>query len=125
MTYIRHIYAVIFIVLIVLIIRLIFRKYELHFRILKELYPNKFKQINSFYNPLLGFYLFKLNAAEYFWFSSPLFFRKKFLLKDSMINIKNYINNLRSNNKKIYLSILLLLIWIGIGFLLSVYHSNA
>ena len=119
----RHIYAAIFIVLIILLIRLIFRKYELHFKVLKELHPNKLKQINSFYSPLLGFYLFKLNATEYFWFSSPFFFRKKSLTKNSISQIKDYIDKLMKNNNKIYLTILTLIIWIGIGFLLSIYSN--
>ncbi len=122
MMYLRNAYVLIFILLIFLIIRFIFRKYELHFKVLKELHSKKFKKINSFYNPLLGFYLFTLNVDEYLWFSSPVFYEKKLLNKKFTDSLKDNIKSLKNNNKKLYFSLIFFIIWIGVGFLLFFYH---
>ncbi len=120
MEYFRHVFAFIYIVLLILFMRFLFRKGELHFKMLKELYPDSFKGIESFYNPLLSFYIFGLDADILFWFIVPLYFRKKDI---SIINNDRLIlldKKLRNNNKKIFLLLILSIIWLfGIGYLIS------
>lgn len=113
----RHVFAIVFIIILLLNITVMIYKQVLHFKLLKELYPNNLSKINSYFNPLAIFYLFGLNVSILLWFSMPIFYKKK----DVIINDVNGITRekaLIANNKRIYFSFLLLVIWLLIGIIL-------
>jgi len=112
MNYSSHIYAFAFIIILILFVRFIFRKQELHFKLLKEMYPNKFNKINSIYNPLFGFYLFQLDIGDYFWFVSPMFY---FRSKHNRELDSYLIDKLMYNNSRIIWCIFLFIVWFFIG----------
>ena len=108
MKYVTYISVVLYIVFLITLIRLLFKKGEIHFMLLKELFPRAFKGIDSFYNPMLYFSLFNLNIKDIFWFILPIYYQRKTFLNDKSEKAKLHHKNLLKNNRKI------LILFIGI-----------
>jgi len=116
----KHIFVIIFIILLIWVVRLILKKGELHFKILKELYPDKFRRINSSYNPLFVIYIFGLDINIILWYYSPIYFEKKSLIINTNEKLIFINNRLLKNNRIIYLLVVIMLIWLIFGgYLLS------
>jgi len=116
----RHFFVFAFIALLIIFVRLLLRKGELHFKMVKELYPKNFKGISSFYNPLSSLYLFGLGAETVFWFIAPIYFQKKdvSIIKNEKLILLD--KKLIKNNRKIYLCLIIMIIWLlSGGYLLS------
>ncbi len=118
MEYFRHIFVIIFIFLLVTAIIFLLRKQNLHFKLLKEMYPEHLKGINSYCNPLSVIYILGFNINIILWFSIPIYWAKNKVLngKNKQIIIIN--EKLLKNNTLILYSTSLILIWFFIGMLL-------
>jgi Na+/proline symporter len=117
MEYFKHIFALFFIILLMIVVFFILKKGSLHFKLLKEMYPGKLKQINSIYNPFSVFYILGFNIETILWFSTPIYFSKNKINESFSKEITNTIDKLLRNNIRIYFSISILLIWFFIGLL--------
>lgn len=117
MEYYKHIFMIIFIFLLVLVIFFILKKENLHFKLLKKMFPERLKNINSIFNPLSAIYILGFDVSTILWFSTPIYFLNNKVKKnhDEEISIIN--KKLLSNNTRIYYSIALLLIWFFFGTL--------
>ncbi len=111
MEYFRHIFVIIFIFLLVIDMIFLFRKTNLHFKLLKEMYPERLKSINSYLNPLLTIYLLGFDISTILWFSLPFYFPNNTVKKSSNKRIIDINEKLTRNNTKIFYSILRLHMW--------------
>lgn len=99
-----------FIIFLVSFMVILFRKYILHFKILKSLYPDKFTNIDSFFNPLTQFIVLTLNFKTQLWYNCPIYFNKS---KIDLSNCDVLVQKLKKNNFYfLYLLIFLLIILI-------------
>jgi hypothetical protein len=115
----RHIFVIIFLIFLLLFVVLVINKQVLHFKLLKKLYPNDLSKINSYFNPLSVFYIIGLNFSIVIWFSFPIYYKKKNItFKDNIGS--SYERALIVNNKRIYISFVVLVIWLLLG--LIIYH---
>lgn len=117
MEYFKHIFVIIFIFLLVIVIIFILKKENLHFKLLKEMYPERLKNINSIFNPLSAIYILGFDINTILWFSTPIYFLNNKVKKSSDEEISIINNKLLSNNTIIYYSISLMLIWFLSGML--------
>jgi len=110
----RHIFVIVFLITLIIIVISGINKQILHFKLLKEIYPSHLSKINSYFNPLAIFYLFRLKISIIFWFSIPLYYRKMNIIIENnrVITLEK---KLFSNNKRIYMSLIILFIWILFG----------
>jgi hypothetical protein len=108
----KHIYALVFIFLLVLVVRILFRKNEIHFKLLKELFPKSFNGINSVYAPNFFLYLFKLDVNTVFWFIIPIYFRRRLLLNTESEKLKLLDKELVVNNIKLCLYAFIMIVWV-------------
>lgn len=102
-----------FLFLLFQIMRHLFLKVEIHFRLLKELYPRLFEKIDSLWRMMWSGTYFKLGLDVAFWFSCPFYyskFPKESFGKKSLF----YHNQLIDNNRKVLLYILLYLIYMAL-----------
>jgi len=113
----KHIFALIFILLLIIVIIFLLKKGNLHLKLLKNMYPNQFKRINTIYNPLLVIYLLKLDFDMLLWFSLPIYFPNNKVKQSSSEEINIINKKLIRNNTAIFYSISLMLIWIITGML--------
>lgn len=91
--------------------RFLLIKASLQFKLLKELYPKKFEGINSLYNPKVTIKMFECDFATILWISLPIYFKYKSFTNSPNEKIKNLNIQLLRNNKKIYISLLLAILW--------------
>jgi hypothetical protein len=112
----RHVFAFVFIIVLLLLIKNVINKQVMHFKLLKELYPNKLSQINSYFNPLAFIYIFGLNISIIIWFSIPIYYKKKDIIINNIDEI-NIEKTLIANNKKIFIFFVVLVFWFLIGIL--------
>lgn len=108
----KHIYALVFIFLLVLEVRILFKKNEIHFKLLKELFPKSFNGINSVYNPIFYIFLFRLDISTIFWFIIPIYYRRRLILNTKSEKIKFLDKELIVNNIKLCLYAFIMIVWV-------------
>jgi len=108
---IKHIYVIIYLILLIITIRIIFKKGEIHFKLLKELFPKAFIGINSFYNPILFLYLIKLDIYTILWFVSPIYYSRRSFLSSKSQKSKLLNSKLVNNNIKLLIYMLIMIVW--------------
>jgi len=69
---IKIIYVIGFLFLLILLIRTIFKKGEIHFKLIKYLHPDKFEDTKSIYNLLFNFKIFRLDISSIIWLWTPV-----------------------------------------------------
>ena len=112
MEYLKYLYVLIYLILFIITIRLIFKKGEIHFKLLKEIFPETFVGIESFYNPILWFPLFKLNIITIIWFITLVYYGRKQFLSSKSEKAKLLNQQLISNNRKLLLLFIGMIIWL-------------
>jgi len=118
-TFIKVIYIIGTVVFLILWIRQLFLKANLHFKLLKELFPEKLKNIRSYNHYLMTFSFYKLDLQTFFWISSPLYYTRKKTEKLSD-KAKDYHYKLKKISSRIILYFVLFILWLFlIGFILS------
>ncbi len=118
MEYFKHVFVIIFIFLLVIVVIFLLKKENLHFKLLKEMYPERLKRINSIFNPLSVFYILGFEINTILWFSIPVYFPNNKVKKSSDKKINIITEKLLRNNTIIFYSISLLIIWVFVGILL-------
>ncbi len=126
MEYFRHIFVIIFILLLIAVTIFLLRKQNLHFKLLKEMYPLYFKGVNSFYNPFSIIYILGFNLGIVLWFSTPIYWVKDSIKKSRNKHIIILNKKLLKNNNLVIYSISLVVIWwfLGIIFITSKYSTS-
>ena len=117
MEYFKHIFVAIFIFLLVFVVIFILRKENLHFKLLKEMYPDRLKNINSIFNPLSTIYILGFDFNTILWFSIPFYFPNNKVKQSPDEEIKIINKKLIRNNTLIFYSISMMLIWFFTGML--------
>jgi len=87
--------------------------------LLKELFPEKFRGINSYFNPLIVFYIFGLDIVTYFWFIAPIYYVRKDWDIAGNEKLKQLNKKLLRNNKYIYFTLGGFLVWFLLAALVS------
>jgi len=117
MEYFKHIFVIIFIFLLVVVVIFILKKENLHFKLLKEMHPDRLKNINSIFNPFSTIYILGLDVKTILWFSIPIYFPNNKVKQSSDKEIIIINKKLIRNNTIIFYSISLMLIWFFTGVL--------
>lgn len=108
------IFTIIFVVLLVFTIRIVFRKSEIHYQLIKLIYPGKFDGVNSIYKLMASLSYFKLSASDIIWLASPIYFRKEKVDLENEQQ-KMFDQKLFANNKMLLISVLFYILWIFMG----------
>lgn len=111
----QFIYFTVFLLLLALIIRSIFRQKELQFKLLKGVFPQKLTGVDSYYSLLRSFKLLKLPFSVQIWIYSPIYYHLK--LDDYIDNeiIKSHGVRLRRSNKVLLTYLVIYIIWLFAG----------
>lgn len=107
-----------FIITFVLFSRQLFLKSITHFKLLKELYPKEFKNVNSFWRFMLPQHYYGLDGDIYFWYTVPVYyskFKREELPKSALV----YHDKLKRINKKIGVYFLLFILCFGLFWMLA------
>jgi hypothetical protein len=112
------IFGLVFIIILVLFIRAIFKKAQLHFLLLKEIYPNKLNRVKSYLHFIAGSGLLKLDFSVILWYYLPFYLPRNINQNDKgEPNILK--TKLIANNRIELLLFILMILWLfGIGYLL-------
>ncbi len=100
----------VFLFLFIQIIRHLFIKGILHFRLLKCVYPNRLKEIKSYWSVKMILLYFKLDMATILWFILPIYFPKHSSFKANE-NASELNSKLLGNNKKIFRYLILYVVF--------------
>jgi len=112
----------IFVILLLAFIGFILRKNNFQYKMLKELYPKKFRGINSMYNPLAQFVFLEFGMKTFFWSVAPIYYIRKDWDIAGDEKLKQLNGKLLRNNKYIYFtlgSFLVLFLLTGLASFLS------
>lgn len=112
MEYLKYLYALIYLILFIITIRLIFKKGEIHFKLLKEIFPETFVGIESFYNPILWFPLFSLDFKTIIWFTIPIYYQRKKFIENKSDKVTLYNKDLLLNNRRILIFFIIIILWL-------------
>jgi len=117
---INVIYGLGFIALMVYFMITLFIKAEYHFKLLKNIFPNRLSSIKSSYHFMFSLKYFELDIKSLIWYMCPFYYDslKSHKWENEELLLKN---KLLRNNFKMFISFLLMLIWLfGIGYLKSI-----
>ncbi len=106
-------YLVIFLVSLLIVLRLLFRKGEIHFKLLKSLYPQKLKNVKSYYQLIFSFRYFLLGVPNILWLACPIYFslKREFKEPDNALQ-----NKLFKNNLYLVASSVVYILWLTLGY---------
>ncbi len=112
------VYLFVYFILLLLFLIFILRKGELHYKLLKEILPEKLTNTN-FYTFIFSLNFFSLNFKNLIWLFVPFYFtRKKIYSSFSENNINNH-RKLLKNNKIVLLILSVIILWLFvIGYFL-------
>jgi hypothetical protein len=90
------IYFVIGIIALLVSVRMLFRKGELHFKLLKSLYPEKLEGVKSYFWLTLSYKYYALGLSNILWLAFPVYIpiKKDFKESDKKIQQDLVKNNL-------------------------------
>jgi hypothetical protein len=115
------VYILVFFCLVIILIGLIFKNGEIHFKLLKLIFPNKLSEVNSYYQLIFTFKFLKLDIKSIFWITFPIYIKSMFKKKYSNEETLKLHNKLIKNNKLIFLFFLIMIFWLfGIGAAFSI-----
>lgn len=99
-------FLIIFLIFTFLIIKVLFMKGVLHFRLLKEIFPEKLKNVKFCSQS----YIFKLNFEILIWYWIPVYY-SKFPKKELSNNANDLCLKLKRNNKRMAIILLCFVIY--------------
>jgi len=112
------IYAVVSVILLITLIRFLFKKVETQFQLIKYLWPNKYKDVGSYYRFMFGLRIFKEDLLFIIWLFSPIYYQRMDLNKLDKKGIE-YHSQLIRNRRIIIIVFITFIIWLfGVGYLL-------
>ena len=96
-------------VFLVLLIRQLFLKGVLHFKLLKELYPREFKSYSSYWEFILPQNFFTVEMGKFMWLSIPFYYSR---IKEDEMTAQALLlhRKLIKNNKKVFIRIILFIV---------------
>lgn len=107
-------FLIIFLIFTFLIIKVLIMKGILHFRLLKEIFPEKLKNV-KFYSQS---YIFKLNFDILIWYWVPFYYSKVPEKELTKYALKLHFK-LKSNNKKLAIILLCFVIYFVVFWIVS------
>tara|TARA_B100000768_G_C11095075_1_gene296607 strand:- start:271 stop:648 length:378 start_codon:yes stop_codon:yes gene_type:complete len=70
-------YLVVVLLDLFLLIKHLFVKSFMHYKLLKEIYPTELRGVNSYLGMMFSFSSFALSVSTLFWFWTPIYFKVK------------------------------------------------
>lgn len=107
-----------FFVLLLFFLRFLFRKAEIHYKLLKNMFPENLKNSKTFYHFIFSLRCFyKLDISNLIWLTFPFYYSKD---KNSLSEENKKYHSMLLKNNLIVLSIIaLIILWLfGLGYLL-------
>lgn len=104
------IFFMIFLILAFLFMKSVFLKGILHFRLLKKIYPEKLRDVKSYFQLMWLTHAFKLNFDILFWFWMPIYYSKISIDEFSKDALELH-SKLKRNNKKLAIVLLCFIVY--------------
>lgn len=104
------VFLIIFLLFVFFITRGLFFKGILHFRLLKKIYPEKLRDVKSYFQLMWLTHAFKLNFDILVWFWMPIYYSKISINEFSEDALELH-SKLKHNNKKLAIVLLCFIVY--------------
>jgi hypothetical protein len=105
------IYAVVSVILLITLIRFLFKKVEIQFQLMKYLWPTKYKGVSSYYKYMFGLSIFKEDILFIIWLYSPIYYPRIDMTKLENKGLEYHFKLVR-NRRNIIIVFMTFIIWL-------------